>query len=52
MIVGISIAIIVYAMKQPTLDMLFMRDKPSTPDGWAPKTWTSHAGVIVKGPWT
>lgn len=52
MVAGISLAIILYAMRQPTLDMIFMRDQPGTPDGWAPKTWTSHAGVIVKGPWT
>lgn len=42
-VAGITLSIVVYAMKQPTLDMIFNRDQPRTPDGWTPKmrTWTN-----------
>lgn len=40
-VAGITLSIVVYAMKQPTLDMIFSRDQPSTPADWTPKmrTW-------------
>lgn len=49
---GITLAIVVYAMKQPTLDLLFNRDKPQTPTGHMPKMRTFHLGVATEGPWT
>lgn len=51
-VAGITLAIVVYAMKQPTLDMIFNRDQPETPDGWTPKMRTFHLGVATEGPWT
>lgn len=51
-VAGITLTIVVYAMKQPTLDHLFNRDKPQTPTGHMPKMRTFHLGVATEGPWT
>lgn len=51
-VAGITLSIVVYAMKQPTLDLLFNRDKPQTPPGHMPKMRTFHLGVATEGPWT
>lgn len=42
-VAGITLTIVVFAMKQPTLDIIFNRDQPRTPADWTPKmrTWTN-----------
>lgn len=51
-IAGITLSIIIFAMKQPTLDMIFMRIPPATPADFQPRYWTTRHGVITKGEWT
>lgn len=45
-VAGITLSIVVYAMKQPTLDLLFNRDQPGTPTGHEPKMRTWKNGVL------
>ena len=45
-VAGITLAIVVYAMKQPTLDIIFNRDQPRTPADWTPKMRTWIKGVL------
>lgn len=49
---GVTLAILVYVLKQPALDLIFYRDKPKTPTGHMPKMRTFHLGVATEGPWT
>jgi len=51
-VAGITLSIIAYAMKQPTLDMIFMRNPPETHPDCKPRYWNKHAGVITREPWT
>ncbi|MFJ2506312.1 hypothetical protein [Microbacterium sp. NPDC087592] len=45
-VAGISLSILIYAVKQPTLDLLFNHDEPADPTNWAPKMRTWIKGVL------
>lgn len=50
-VAGITLTILAYAMKQPTLDMIFYQDQPRDPEGHEPKMRTCHDGTWTDGPW-
>lgn len=50
--VGVTLSILVYIIKQPTLDLLFYRDKPGDPEGHKIKMRTCHGGVWAEEAWT
>lgn len=61
MVAGITASILAWIMFKPTLnrrridrflEWVFTRIPPETDPACTPRYWTSHAGVIVKGPWT
>lgn len=50
-ITAITLGILAYTLRQPTLDALFSRDQPATPDGHQPKYRSCHHGEWTEGPW-